>query len=245
MDNNLLSVKETAELLGVSPSSVRKWANLSELATIYEKQTGNRMFDRQEVLEFKKKLQNEAGDLSLIGFGVDKLNKFGNSFQGRLLRYTFVIILAILGILGVYTIYNLQKEVNSLKQKSVENYKVVEDISSKLISNDNILILNDPVKTQLDLDNVNIPKSYGKLILNVDDTLLSILGKSETRLIDMEIDKGNLQNINDTMVEPEFFVENSFKTVDKSTMRDTITGKLYCVLVSNGKLITFEGQCSQ
>ena len=112
MNNNqqLLSVKETAELLGVSPSTVRKWANLSEIETVFDKSTGNRMFNKQVVLKFKSKLQNESEDLSLVGFGVDKLNKFSNSYNGKLFKYIFVILFTLLTAIGIYSIITLQSE---------------------------------------------------------------------------------------------------------------------------------------
>jgi len=250
MDNNLLSVKETAELLGVSPSSVRKWANLGELNTMYDKSTGNRMFEKQQVLNFKTKLQSESKDLTIIGFGIDKINQFSNSFYGKLLKYVFFILFILLIIVGVSTIINLQAQVKSLKESNDKNFKVVENLSNKF-DNDNLLLQKDVLKKQQAIDNAtqstNTSKSYGKIVLNIDDAMLGILGGSKIEN-EKKINAVNNTEIKDLLkqsISPEFFIESSTKLVNKVTMHDTITGNIYCVLVSNGKLITLEGYCKE
>lgn len=244
-NKNLMSVKETAEFLGVSPSTVRKWANLSEIETVYDKDTGNRMFKYQEVLNFKDKLQDESYDVSFVGFGVDKLNKFLNSFYGKLFKYSFIILVILIIALGFYTIINLQKEVYLLKQYSnVDKYKV--SIVDNLDNHDNYILLKPEMTGQTGTFDTTGNKSYGKILLNVDDTLLGIIGKSPFSLIDeskINLNDQHLSEIANKLIEADFEVENSIKIVRKVTLKDDITGNIYCVFVSNGKLVTVEGQC--
>jgi|SRR3989338_1635057 len=247
MNNNqqLLSVKETAELLGVSPSTVRKWANLSEIETVFDKSTGNRMFNKQVVLKFKSKLQNESEDLSLVGFGVDKLNKFSNSYNGKLFKYIFVILFTLLTAIGIYSIITLQSELRILKQSSGGNYRVVDVLPTAPDNMSRVFLQQEVIDQESIINASNVaPKSYGQIILNIDDNVLGILGKSVVGQDPANLEGLEVKNILDQVVFPEFFIQSSSQVVDKSTMRDTITGKIYCVLVSNGKLITLHGYCS-
>jgi len=238
----LYSVKEAAEILGVSSSSVRKWSNLSELATVYDKETGNRMFSKQELIRFKVQLDNEASDLSLVGFGIDKLNKFSKSIQGKILKYTFVIFFILINTLGIYTIINLQKENSTLKQQSNDIYKVVgvdpTSIDDSIGDRQTNLINGSAEK-------INKSKIYGKLVIDVDDELINLLGKSLSTTEPITLGNTKLNQLSENIIKPIFFSSNNTNVSDKVSMKDTITGKVYCILVSNGKLVTLNGYCGE
>ncbi len=242
-EQELLSVKQTAELLGVSPSTVRKWANLEEIQAVFDKATGNRMFRLEEVLKLKSKLQVIDYNSSYVGFGIDKLNQFSNSVYGKILKYLFVIIFLALLFFGVYIIVNLQSEVRALKRVTTNNYKVV-DFNDETSTN-NTFLKKDDIGNVINLKQTN-KNSYGKLILNIDDNLLKIIEKAQLSGDDelgLKVDEKKLEELKTQQIISEFMISSSTKIVNKSTMKDTLTGKIYCVSVNNGKLVTIEGSC--